>query len=72
MSRKKSTDIISKIVLMKFDRFVYYFTIFLQSQEAIIRNGIMNEEGPLKKENALNSLFSALENYHRQNTRKAV
>ena len=28
---------------------------FLQSQEATIRNSIMNEEGPLKKENAKNA-----------------
>lgn len=47
----------------------------LQSQETILRNSIMNEEGPLKKENAenaLNSLFSALEDYFWQNTRKAA
>ena len=47
---------------------------FLQSQEATIRNSIMNEEGPLKKENAenaWNSLFSTIENYLSQNTRIA-
>lgn len=41
----------------------------LQAQEATLRNSIMNEGGPLKKENAenaLNSLLSALENYIRQ------
>jgi hypothetical protein len=46
-----------------------------QSQEATLRNSIMNEEGPLKKknaENALNSLLSALENYIRQNMRNAA
>jgi nucleoid DNA-binding protein len=35
----------------------------------------MNEEGPLKKENAenaLNSLFSAIEDYLWQNERKAA
>ena len=49
--------------------------IVLQSQEATIRNSIMNEEGPLKKENAenaLNSLFSTLEDYLWQNERKAA
>jgi len=48
---------------------------FLQSQEATIRNSIMNEEGPLKKENAenaLNSLLSTLEDYLWQNERKAA
>lgn len=48
---------------------------FLQSQEATIRNSIMNEQGPLKKEkaeNALNSLLSTLEDYLWQNTRKAA
>ena len=47
----------------------------LQSQETTLRNSIMNEKGPLKKENAenaLNSLFSALEDYLWQNTRKAA
>lgn len=48
---------------------------FLKSQETIIRNSIMNEEGPLKKEkaeNALNSLLSILENYIWQNMKNAV
>ena len=48
---------------------------FLQSQEATIRNSIMNEEGPLKKENAenaLNALSSVIEDYLWQNTRKAA
>ncbi|MDL1964228.1 MAG: hypothetical protein LWW98_07830 [Deltaproteobacteria bacterium] len=47
----------------------------LQSQETTIRNSIMNEEGPLKKENAenaLNSLFSAIEDYLWQNTLKTA
>jgi len=44
----------------------------LHSQEAKLRNSIMNEEGHLKKknaENALNCLLSTLENYIRQNIR---
>lgn len=47
----------------------------LQSQKAIVRNSIMNEEGPLKKENAedaLNSLLSILEDYIWQNMRQAA
>jgi len=47
----------------------------LQSQETTLRNSIMNEKGSLKKENAenaLNSLFSTLEDYLWQNTRKAA
>jgi len=47
----------------------------LQSQKAIIRNSIMNEAGPLKKENAedaLNSLLSILEDYIWQNMRQAA
>lgn len=46
----------------------YLFNIF-QSQEKILRNNIMNEKGPKKKEKAeqaLNSLLSVLENYIRQ------
>ncbi|MCK5509236.1 MAG: hypothetical protein KAI50_12050, partial [Desulfobacterales bacterium] len=47
----------------------------LQSQETTLRNSIMNEKGPLKKENAenaLNSLFSAIEDYLWQNTLKTA
>ena len=47
----------------------------LQSQEATLRHSIMNEDGPLKKENAknvLNSLLSVLEDYIWQNMRKAA
>ena len=47
----------------------------LRLQEATLRNSIINEEGPLKKEhaeNALNSLLSVLEDYNWQNTRKAA
>lgn len=47
----------------------------LQSQKAIVRNSIMNEAGPLKKENAedaLNSLLSILEDYIWQNMRQAA
>ena len=45
----------------------------LQSQETTLRNSIMNEDGPLKKENAknaLNSLLSIFEDYISQNMRK--
>jgi len=47
----------------------------LQSQETTIRNSIMNEDGPLKKENAknaLNSLLSIFEDYISQNMRKVA
>jgi len=47
----------------------YLFNIF-QSQEKTLRNNIMDEKGPKKKENAeqaLNSLLSVLRNYIRQN-----
>ena len=47
----------------------------LQSQKATLIHSIMNEDGPLKKENAknaLNSLLSVLENYIWQNMRKAA
>lgn len=47
----------------------------LKSQETTLRNSIFNEKGPLKKvnaENALNSLLEFLENYFRQNMRKAA
>jgi len=47
----------------------------LQSQKAIVRNSIMNEAGPLKKENAedaLNSLLSILEDYIWQNMRQTA
>jgi transposase len=47
----------------------------LQSHEATLRNSIIDEEGPKKKknaENALNTLLSALNNYIRQNMRKAA
>lgn len=50
------------------------FTV-LQSQEATVRNSILNEDGPRKKqnaENALNALFSTLEDYFRQNMRVAA
>jgi hypothetical protein len=46
----------------------YLFNIF-QSQEKILRNNIMNEKGPKKREKAeqaLNSLLSVLKNYIRQ------
>jgi len=47
----------------------------LRLQEAKLRNSIINEEGPLKKEhaeNALNSLVSVLEDYIWQNVPKAA
>ena len=47
----------------------------LQSQKTTLRHSIMNEDGPLKKENAkkaLNSLLSVLENYICQNMRKSA
>jgi transposase len=47
----------------------------LQSQKATLRHSIMNEDGPLKKENAknvLNSLLSVLEDYIWQNMQKAT
>lgn len=47
----------------------------LQSQETVLRNSIMKEEGPLKKknaENALSSLLLALENHICQYIRKAA
>jgi transposase len=47
----------------------------LLSQEATLRNSIINEDGPKKKEkaeNALNSLLNVLENHIGQNTLKAV
>ena len=47
----------------------------LQSHNATLRNSIMNEEGPIKKENAekaLNSLLSVLEYYICQNVQKAA
>jgi transposase len=47
----------------------------LQYQKATVRNSIMNEAGPLKKENAedaLNSLLSILEDYIWQNMRQAA
>jgi hypothetical protein len=47
----------------------------LRLQEAKLRNSIINEEGPLKKEhaeNALNSLLSVLEDYIWQNVPKAA
>ena len=47
----------------------------LRSQEAILRNSIMNEKGPLKKdnaENALNLLLSVLEDYVWQNVPSAA
>jgi hypothetical protein len=47
----------------------------LRLQEATLRNSIINEEGPLKKEhaeNALNSLLSVLEDYIWQNVPKAA
>ena len=50
------------------------FTV-LQSQEATIRNSIMNEEGPKKKEkveNALNSLLVVLEDYVSNRTWKVI
>jgi hypothetical protein len=61
--------------LEKLAVFVQALFTFLQSQETTLRNSIMNEKGPLKKENAenaLNSLFSTLEDYLWQNTRKAA
>lgn len=50
------------------------FTV-LKSQEATVRNCILNEDGPRKKqnaENALNALFSTLEDYFRQKMRVAA
>ena len=47
----------------------------LQSQETVLRNRIIKEEGPLKKKNAeseLNTLLCALENYIHQNIRKVA
>jgi transposase len=47
----------------------------LQFHEAILRNSILNEDGPKKKqnaENALNGLLSTMENYFRQNMRVAA
>ena len=47
----------------------------LQSHNATLRNSIMSEEGPIKKENAekaLNSLLSVLEYYICQNVQKAA
>lgn len=47
----------------------------LRSQETIIRDNIMKEEGPIKRknaENALSLLLPALENYICQDTRKSA
>jgi succinate dehydrogenase flavin-adding protein (antitoxin of CptAB toxin-antitoxin module) len=51
------------------------FLDVLKSQDATLRNSIMNEEGPIKKEKAekaLNSILSVLENYIWQNVQKAA
>lgn len=84
-SKLEISSLIKQLQLMVniFDHYIseismeYWEKLFdaLQSQEATLRNSIMNEEGPLKKknaENALNSLLATLENYIRQNMRKAV
>jgi len=47
--------------------------IVLQSQETTIRNSLMNEDGPLKKknaENSLNSILSVLEDYVLKNNKQ--
>jgi hypothetical protein len=47
----------------------------LQLHEATLKNGILNENGPKKKqnaENALNVLLSTMEDYFRQNMRVAA
>ena len=52
----------------------HLFNVF-QYQEEILRNNIMNEEGPKKKEkaeNALNSLLSAPKNYIGQDKKLAA
>jgi hypothetical protein len=47
----------------------------LQSQKSTLKNSIMNEKGPIKKEkaeNGLNSLLSVLEDYIWQNMQNAA
>ncbi len=61
----------AKVPMKKWEKL---FTI-LQDQETTLRNSILNEEGPIKKENAecaLNSLLSALEDYNVQTKSKAA